>query len=75
MEISTNLILLFIPIVLVQFGLFLAALISVLRKEATGSEKLPWALLCFVSIIGPIIYFAIGSAKLDEKAAQRGDSQ
>ena len=70
---SMNLILLLTPILLVQLVLFLTALVSILRKDVTGSEKLPWICLLFVNIIGPIIYFAVGSTKLDEKAAERGE--
>ena len=74
-EILAEWIWLLIPLALLQFVLFLAALVSVLRKPVTGTEKLPWILLLFVNIIGPILYFVIGSGKLDEKAARRGDGE
>ena len=38
-------------------------------------DKWPWLLLLLVNIIGPIIYFVVGSNKLDEKAAEYQDLQ
>jgi len=61
-----------LPIFALQTILFIVALVSLVRKKATGMEKLPWFLLIFlVSTFGPIIYFAIGANKLDELAAAR----
>ena len=49
----------------------LAALVSMLRKGAPSSDKTLWLLLVvLVNMLGPILYFAIGSGKLDEKAAK-----
>jgi len=54
---------------LFQLVFFILALVSVLRKDVTGSEKLPWILvIIFGSTIGCIIYFAIGNKQLNEKA-------
>jgi hypothetical protein len=65
------------PIALLQFGLTLAGIISIVRKPAIqGNEKIVWLLLVvLVSIVGPIIYFAIGSAKLDEIAARQEEER
>ena len=53
---------------LFQLVFFILALISVLRKNVSGSEKLPWVLvIIFGSTIGCIIYFAIGNKQLNEK--------
>ena len=69
-------ILLLVPLFLLQLALLTAALISIAYKRATGMEKLPWILLVILlNIFGPIIYFVIGSNKLDEKAARREDSE
>ena len=58
-------------LLLIQLLLFITALVSLLRKRVPAGDKLLWLLLIlFVNIIGPIIYFAIGSSMLDEKAAR-----
>ena len=62
----------FLPLALIQWGLFIAALISLLRKDAPRSEKITWFLLIFfVNTIGPILYFLIASGKIGEEAERR----
>ena len=54
----------------IQLVLLIAALVSLIRKKVPQNDKILWFLLIlFVNLIGPIIYFAIGSSKLDEKEA------
>jgi len=53
--------------IVLQVGLFVAGLVSVLRKPLPLNMKWKWIPLLFVNYIGPIIYFAVGSRKLDEK--------
>ena len=54
----------------IQLVLFITALVSLLRKKVPAGEKVLWlVIILLVNIIGPIIYFAIGSSMLDEKAA------
>lgn len=51
-----------IPMVIIQFALMGASLYHVLKhdKYKKGSRGL-WVVIClFVSIVGPIIYFAVG---------------
>ena len=51
------------PIILIQLGLMVAALIDLERGErrVRGGNKLVWALvIVFVNIVGPIIYFTAG---------------
>ncbi|MCL2855094.1 MAG: PLDc N-terminal domain-containing protein [Defluviitaleaceae bacterium] len=68
-EAYRTLLLAMIPLAIIQLALFVSALVSCLRKPVAGNEKILWLLLIIlVSIIGPIIYFAIGSKQLDEKA-------
>lgn len=66
---------LLIPVLFVQFILGTAALISLIRKELPFQDKiLCLVLILFVSIIGPVIYFAVGSKILDDKISNgRGD--
>ena len=55
---------------IIQLVLIIAAIISLVRKKVPSSDKILWLLLILlINIIGPIIYFAIGSSKLDDKAA------
>lgn len=58
---------LLIPIAVLQLGLMLAALISILKhkKYKTGNRALWVILSLIVSIIGPILYFVLG--KTDEE--------
>ena len=54
---------------LLQLAFFVISLVSVLKKDVSGSDKLPWVLvIIFGSTIGCIIYFAIGNKQLNEKA-------
>ena len=52
---------LLIPVLLIQLGLMIAALVDLLRREQTRGPKWAWALvILFVNMIGPIIYFIAG---------------
>ena len=54
-----------IPLALIQCGLMVASLVHVLRHDTYrfGSRPL-WIVLCLVvSIIGPVLYFAIGKGE------------
>jgi hypothetical protein len=54
---------LLVPIVLIQLGLMIAALIDLEHEErrVRGGSKLVWALvIVFVNVIGPIVYFVAG---------------
>jgi hypothetical protein len=51
------------PIIIIQLGLMIAALIDLERDErrVRGGSKLVWALvIVFVNVIGPIVYFVAG---------------
>ena len=54
---------LLVPIVAIQLGLMIAALIDLERDErrVRGGSKLVWILIIvFVNLIGPILYFTVG---------------
>jgi Phospholipase_D-nuclease N-terminal len=54
---------LLIPIIVIQLGLMIAALVDLERDErrVRGGSKLVWALvIVFVNILGPILYFIAG---------------
>jgi ABC-type transport system involved in cytochrome c biogenesis permease component len=64
----------FIPIVILQLILTVTAIVSLVRKPNPWGEKLVWLLLVLlVDIIGPVVYFAVGSGYLDNKDAARQD--
>jgi len=54
---------LLIPVIVIQLGLMLAALVDLGRDErrVRGGNKLVWVLvIVFVNLIGPIVYFVAG---------------
>ncbi len=61
MEIAT-IMLLVIPLVIIELGLLVWALLDVIRREhVTGGNKIVWILvIVLVNIIGPIVYFLFG---------------
>ena len=63
-----------IPLAALSFILILAAVISIMKKPLPTNDKLLWLLLSILATpIGPVLYFAIGSAQLDQKINQRED--
>ena len=60
---TEQIIALLIPIVVIQLGLMIAALVDLERDErqVRGGSKLVWAIvIVFVNILGPILYFVAG---------------
>jgi hypothetical protein len=54
---------LLLPIVAIQLGLMIAALIDLEHadRQVRGGSKLVWALvIVFLNIVGPIVYFIAG---------------
>lgn len=50
-----------IPVLIIQLGLMLTALIDLIRREHTRGPKWIWVLvIVLVNYIGPIIYFVAG---------------
>ena len=50
-----------IPIIILQLGLMLFALIDLFRRPTANGPRWAWALIIiFINIIGPIAYFLIG---------------
>jgi hypothetical protein len=50
-----------IPVLIIQLGLMISALVDLVRREKTRGPKWVWALvIIFVNYIGPIIYFVAG---------------
>jgi len=71
-----TLILILAPLLVIDLVLIITAILSLARKALPWGQKWVWLLLVlFVNIIGPIVYFAVGSNILEEKAAQYQDLQ
>jgi len=52
---------LLIPILIIQLGLMLVAILDLIKREKTRGPKWVWVLvILFVNFIGPIIYFVAG---------------
>ena len=53
-----------IPIVIAELTLTIVALVHVLRhKKYRFGNRVLWVIVCFVQIIGPIIYFVFGRSE------------
>ncbi len=61
METIRSLIPFLIPIVLLQLGLMVFALVDLIRRERTKGPKWVWALvIIFVNLIGSVVYLVVG---------------
>ena len=51
-----------IPLAVLQFGLMIGALVSILKHEKykTGNRVLWLVIALLISIVGPILYFVLG---------------
>jgi hypothetical protein len=50
-----------IPVLIIQLGLVVAALLDLVKRERTHGPKWMWVvIILFVNLIGPIIYFLVG---------------
>lgn len=73
-EISSEMWIFITPIIILQFIMMVSALISIIKKEVLFKEKIIWILITIViAIVGPIVYFAIGSRMIDEKISRERD--
>ena len=53
-----------LPILVLELSLTVAALVHVLRHpKYRFGNRVFWIILCFVQIIGPVIYFAFGKGE------------
>lgn len=52
---------LLVPIVFLQLGLMIFALVDLIRRERTKGPKWAWALvIVLINFIGPVVYLVIG---------------
>jgi len=71
-----RLILILSPFIVINLILVIVAIVNIARKPLPWNRKWGWlVLVLLMDLIGPIVYFAVGSNMLEEKAAQLEDSQ
>jgi len=50
-----------IPVLIISWGLVIAALWDLIKREKTNGPKWMWVLaILFINFIGPILYFIVG---------------
>jgi phospholipase D-like protein len=62
-QLSTSLLLILLPVVLIELGLVVFSLVDLFKSErrVVGNNKLVWALIIvLVGTIGPIVYLLAG---------------
>jgi hypothetical protein len=62
-QLTTNLVFILLPLVLIELGLVVFSLVDLLKPErrVVGNNKLVWALIIvLVGTIGPIVYLLAG---------------
>ncbi len=58
---ESKLLLLLLPVLIIQLGLMIFALIDLIKIPVTNGPKWMWGvIIVVVNIIGPILYFVIG---------------
>ena len=61
MEIIKQYLPLLIPVILIELGLMVTALVDLIRRTQTRGPKWVWVLvIVLINFIGPIIYFVAG---------------
>ena len=62
MPIDTTILKLLVPVILLQVGLMIFALIDLSKRERVkGNNKLLWGIIIVLfQILGPLVYFIIG---------------
>lgn len=66
---------LFMPIIILQVVLIITAIVSILKKEASLERTILWIVISLgITIIGPVIYFAIGSKQLEKEISKRKEN-
>jgi hypothetical protein len=75
-ELIVRLLPLLIPLAILQLTLMITSLVSLLRKPNPSRDKIGWLLLILlVNLLGPVIYFAVGSNYLETKYANMQDGE
>lgn len=60
-KLTTDIILMLLPLAVIQFGLALYCIIKIVREGVENLNKLIWILICLlINPIGPITFLIIG---------------
>lgn len=52
---------LLVPVIILELGLMIAALVDLIKREKTKGPKWVWILvIVLVNLFGPIVYFLVG---------------
>lgn len=63
-EITTELILMLSPLLLIQFGLSVYCLVKIFKEGVENLNKWAWIAIClFINLIGPVTFLIIGRKK------------
>lgn len=61
MEEITKFLPLLVPLIVIQLGMMIFALVDLSKRQKTRGPKWMWALIIILGeLVGPIIYFVIG---------------
>lgn len=64
MEIIQKYLPLLVPLIVIQLGLMIFALVDIFRREKTRGPKWLWIVVVVLGeMIGPILYFVVGREK------------
>jgi len=54
----------FIPLIIIEYGLMIYAIVQLARNEVAYLPKWGWALIIiFINIIGPVVFLIVGKKK------------
>ena len=54
----------FIPLIIIEYGLLIFALVQLVKSEVKYMPKWGWALIIiFINIIGPVVFLIVGRKK------------
>lgn len=54
----------FIPLLIIEYGLMIYAIVQLARNEVAYLPKWGWALIIiFINIIGPVVFLIVGKKK------------
>lgn len=57
---SVEILKLFLPLIILQFGLLIYCIVEILKKGVRNLNKPLWIAILFINMIGPIAYLIIG---------------
>ena len=65
-----------LPILVLYLALTIAAVVSLLRKKLPFGQIAGWlVIIVLCNLVGPVLYFAVGSRLLDEKVDAGRESE